>query len=88
MPESAARNNAGILPFDSASLTKDSICALGIGDRIWEIRSRLKDMIARTLFSDIDQGIVLLHGFVKKSQKTPKEDIELAKKRRKQYLAT
>jgi phage-related protein len=45
-------------------------------------------MIARTLFSDIDQEIVLLHGFVKKSQKTPKEDIELAKKRRKQYLAT
>jgi phage-related protein len=59
-----------------------------LGDRIWEIRSRLKDMIARTLFSDIDQEIVLLHGFVKKSQKTPKEDIELAKKRRKQYLAT
>jgi phage-related protein len=57
-----------------------------LGEGIWEIRSRLKDTIARTLFTVIDQEIVLLHGFIKKSQKTPAADLDLARKRRKQYL--
>ena len=57
-----------------------------LGDGVWEIRSRLKDTIARTLFSVIDQEIVLLHGFIKKSQKTPQGDLDLAKKRRRMYL--
>jgi phage-related protein len=57
-----------------------------LGDGVWEVRSRLKDTIARTLFSVVDADIVLLHGFVKKSQKTPKQDLDLAKKRRKLYL--
>lgn len=57
-----------------------------LGDGVWEVRSRLKDTIARTLFSVVDEDIVLLHGFIKKSQKTPKQDLDLAKKRRKLYL--
>ena len=57
-----------------------------LGDGIWEIRSRLGNRIARTLFIEADQEIVLLHGFIKKTQKTPKDDLVLAKKRRKQYL--
>ena len=57
-----------------------------LGDGIWEVRSRMKDMIARTLFTEVDQEIVLLHGFVKKTKKTPKKDLELAKRRRKMYL--
>lgn len=57
-----------------------------LGDGIWEIRSRLKATIARTLFIVVDQEIVLLHAFIKKSQKTPKEDLELARKRRRMYL--
>jgi phage-related protein len=34
----------------------------------------------------VDEEIVLLHGFIKKQQKTPQEELGLAKKRRKQYL--
>jgi len=57
-----------------------------LGDGLWEVRSRLDNRIARTLFALVDQEIVLLHGFIKKSQKTPPDELELAKKRKKQYL--
>ncbi len=57
-----------------------------LGDGIWEVRSRLDNRIARTLFVMVDQEIVLLHGFIKKQQKTPADELELAKKRKKQYL--
>jgi len=57
-----------------------------LGDGIGEVRSRLDKRIARTLFAEVNQEIVLLHGFIKKQQKTPQDDLELAKKRKKQYL--
>jgi phage-related protein len=57
-----------------------------LGDGIWGVRSRLDNRIARTLFAMVDQEIVLLHGFIKKQQKTPPDELELAKKRKKQYL--
>jgi phage-related protein len=57
-----------------------------LGDGIWEVRSRLDNRIARTLFAMVDQEMVLLHGFIKKQQKTPHDELELAKKRKKQYL--
>ena len=57
-----------------------------LGDGIWEVRSRLSNRIARTLFALIEEEIVLLHGFIKKQQKTPVDELDLAKKRKKQYL--
>lgn len=48
---------------------------------IWKVRSNLKNRISRVLFTVINDNMVLLHGFIKKSQKTPKEDISLARKR-------
>jgi phage-related protein len=48
---------------------------------IWEIRSTLPNRIARTFFTIKDEQIILLHGFIKKSQKTPTEDLDLAIKR-------
>lgn len=57
-----------------------------LGDGIWEVRSRLDNRIARTLFAMINQEIVLLHGFIKKQQKTPQAELDLAQKRKKQYL--
>jgi phage-related protein len=52
-----------------------------LGRNLWELRSRLPERIARVIFTTGEGRMVLLHGFVKKSQKTPKEDLELAKKR-------
>ncbi len=52
---------------------------------VWEIRSSLNNRIARTLFAVAGGKMVLLHGFIKKSQRTPEAEIELAMKRYKEW---
>ncbi len=48
---------------------------------LWEVRSHLPEGIARVVFT-VEGGImVLLHGFVKKSQKTSATDLEAARRR-------
>ncbi len=48
---------------------------------LWEVRSRLDHRIARVLFTTVGQEMVLLHGFIKKSAKTPVDDLDVAKAR-------
>lgn len=49
---------------------------------LWEIRSSLRDgRIARVFFCAHDGSMVLLHGFIKKSQKTPQAELETADRR-------
>ena len=48
---------------------------------IWEVRTRLSTRIARVLFVLDGDTMVLLHGFIKKEQKTPKPELDLAKDR-------
>jgi len=48
---------------------------------LWEVRSRLPHRIARVIFTVEGNRMVLLHGFIKKSQKTPVEDLQLARQR-------
>lgn len=56
-------------------------------DDIWEIRIQFGNNIFRILgFFDEFNLIILTNGFIKKSQKTPKKEIELAEKRKKDYL--
>jgi phage-related protein len=53
-----------------------------LGSGLYEVRSNISDgKIARVIFSIVDSYMVLLNGFIKKSQKTPKEEIDLAIKR-------
>lgn len=52
-----------------------------LGAGIWEVRSRLDNRIARILFALEGQTMVLLHGFIKKQQATPKQDLDLARDR-------
>ena len=61
----------------------DGSLVKSLGKGLWEIRSRLENRIARIVFIFDDGRIVLLHGFIKKTQKTPKQEIELAQKRAK-----
>ena len=57
-------------------------------DEIWEVRARIGSNSFRILgFIDGDEFIVLTNGFSKKSQKTPKQEIELAEKRKADYLS-
>jgi phage-related protein len=56
-----------------------------LGDGLWEVRSSLPSRReARVIFAVIEEQMVLLHGFIKKSQKTPKTDLDLALKRLKE----
>ena len=48
---------------------------------LWEVRSHLPNRIARVIFTVDNDIMVLLHGFIKKSQKTPGSDLTLARKR-------
>jgi len=52
-----------------------------MGNDLWELRSTLSSGIARTFFTIFRNKIVLLHGFVKKSQKTPANELATAKRR-------
>jgi phage-related protein len=58
-----------------------------IGGGIYEVRPDLaQNRIARVLFYfDKNGRMVLLHGFIKKTQKTPEEDLELARRNKKKH---
>jgi len=56
-----------------------------LGDGLWELRSRLPTRISRCLFYIRERRIILLHGFIKKTQKTPTEDKALALKRKNEH---
>ncbi|KMN08939.1 type II toxin-antitoxin system RelE/ParE family toxin [Pseudomonas helleri] len=49
---------------------------------LWEVRIDLGDTIARVLFTVAGCDMILLHGFIKKSQKTPASDMATAKQRK------
>jgi phage-related protein len=55
-------------------------------DGLWEVRSTLPSKrIARVLFSVHQGRILALHGFIKKSQKTPDDDPALARRPKREF---
>lgn len=94
----AARQERGSLPPDMrARLSRmaDVIQINGVqnlprewakplGDRLWELRVRGKDGIARAIYvTAAGERVVIVRIFVKKTAKTPKQEIELARQRAK-----
>ena len=56
-----------------------------IEDRLWEMRLRGRSGIARALYiTDVGRRVVILRVFVKKTQTTPRREIELARQRAKE----
>ncbi|KAA1176072.1 type II toxin-antitoxin system RelE/ParE family toxin [Marinobacter salinexigens] len=56
-----------------------------LGNDLFEIRAKAKEGIGRGIFCYMHgKRIIVLHAFVKKDQKTPKKDLELAKARLKE----
>ena len=54
-------------------------------DKLWELRIRGKDGIARAIYvTAINQRVVIVRVFVKKTQKTPQPELELARQRAKE----
>ena len=53
-----------------------------LGDGLFELRLKAKDGIGRMFYCTLSsQRIVMLHQFIKKSQKTPPREIRLARQR-------
>ena len=58
-----------------------------LGKELWEVRSSLpRGRIARVIFRIANRQLVLLHGFIKKTQKIPQNEIDLALKRKKESV--
>lgn len=58
-----------------------------MGDGLFEIRAKAKEGIGRGLFCYMDgPNIIVLHAFVKKSQKTPKSELKMARTRMKEVM--
>lgn len=56
-----------------------------MGGGLWELRSGLSsNRIGRLLFFIEDDEIYVVHGFIKKTQKTPDHEIDLARRRMKE----
>lgn len=54
-------------------------------DKLWELRIRGRDGIARAIYlTAVQQRVVILRVFIKKTQKTPKQELELARQRAKE----
>ncbi|MCM1322230.1 MAG: type II toxin-antitoxin system RelE/ParE family toxin [Bacteroides sp.] len=56
-----------------------------IGADLWEIRTDISDGICRIFFTIMNETMILLHGFVKKSQKIPQNELKAAESRLKQF---
>ena len=55
---------------------------------LWEVRSKLANgNISRVFFTVKNGEMALLHAIIKKSQKTPKKDLDLARSRKNQWLS-
>jgi phage-related protein len=59
-----------------------------LADRLWEVRSTLPSKReARLLFTAAENQVVILSGFIKKTQKTPDAELELARRRLKELTS-
>jgi phage-related protein len=55
-----------------------------LDDKLWEMRLKGRDGIARAIYvTAAGRRVVVLRTFVKKTEKTPKQELELARKRAK-----
>ena len=65
------------------ALGKPHTAAMGAG--LFEVRAKGREGIGRALFCTVKgQEIVILHSFIKKSQRTPKKELEKARRRMKE----
>ncbi len=58
-----------------------------LGKGLFEIRAKGREGLSRSLFCTLKgQEIVILHSFIKKTQKMPKNHLEMARKRMKEVM--
>ena len=60
-----------------------------LGDKLWEMRLRDAGGIARAIyFTTGGRRIVVLHAFEKRTQRTPRRALDLARRRMQEYLSS
>jgi len=86
-PKAFARLALDLEVLGAEGLRSQQITIRPLGDKLWELK-RLYDGIQYRLFFGVSKGTVwLLHSIEKKSAKTPKDDLELARKRLREVMA-
>ena len=85
-PKAFARLVLDLEVLGAEGLRSQQITVRSLGNKLWELK-RLYDGIQYRLLFGVRKGAVwLLHGIEKKSAKTPKDDLELARKRLKEVM--
>ena len=86
-PNAFARLAVDLEILGAEGLRSQQITVRPLGNKLWELK-RLYDGIQYRLFFGVEKGAVwLLHSMEKKSAKTPKDDLALARKRLKEVIA-
>ena len=75
-----------LMEVHGANLSSPHTKSLGNG--LFEIRAKAKEGIARGLFCYLQgENIIIVHAFIKKTQKTPAKELALARKRMKEVTS-
>ncbi len=86
-PKAFARLVLDLEVLGAEGLRSQQITVRPLGDKLWELK-RLYDGIQYRLFFGVYKGAAwLVHNIEKKSAKTPKDDLEVAKKRLREVIA-
>ena len=86
-PKAFARLALDLEILGAEGLRSRQITIRPLGNRLWELK-RLYDGIQYRIFFTVRNGTAwLLHSLEKKSAKTPKDDVELARKRLREVMA-
>ena len=85
-PKAFARLVLDLEVLGAEGLRSQQLTIRPLGDKLWELK-RLYDGIQYRIFFGVHNGTAwLVHSLEKKSAKTPKEDLELARKRMKEVM--
>ena len=85
-PKAFARLALDVEILGAEGLRSQQITVRPLGDKLWELK-RLYDGVHYRLFFGVWKGAVwLVHSLEKKSAKTPRSDLELARKRLKEIM--
>ena len=86
-PKAFARLALDLEVLGAEGLRSQQITIRSLGDKLWELK-RLYEGIQYRVFFGVHKGAAwLVHSIEKKSAKTPKDDLELARKRLKEVMA-
>ena len=85
-PKAFARLGLDLEVLGAEGLRSQQITIRPLGDKLWELK-RLYDGVQYRVFFGIHRGAAwLVHSIEKKSTKTPKDDLELARKRLREVM--